>query len=296
MMPNNVAQLGTEHRRANYEIVEPLGEGGSGVVYKARDLASNRWVALKFLREHLRCDPIARACLADEARIGLGLAHPNLCTTYDTQIADAGDLVIVMKYYGGPTLKRRLQRGPLPIEEAIALAAQIADGLAYLHRRGIAHGDIKPSNVIVTGGKATVVDFGLASMRQSGRRSAWQSARVLGTAPYMAPEQTRGHRADARTDMWALGVVLYEMLAGRTPFSGSYAEAIAYAIRHDTPPPLSRLRIGVPAALERVVQKLLEKNPNRRSISAAAVAFELRALTTDNMSIHSPCSDSEAAA
>jgi serine/threonine-protein kinase len=280
MMYNNVAPARAERsHRQKYEIVETLGAGASGVVYKARDLESNRWVALKLLAPHLRCDPIARACLANEARIGSTLEHPNLCTVYDLQTTEAGDLVVVMPYYDGTTLKRRLQRGALPICEAMTLAAQIADGLAYLHERSIAHGDLKPSNVIVTGGEIRILDFGLARFLKT-RRGFCRAATVPGTAAYMAPEQTRGRYADPRTDMWALGVMLFEMLTGRAPFSGPYAEAVAYAIRHQAPPPMSHFRIAIPASLERVVQTLLEKNRNRRSGCAAAVSSELRTLTS----------------
>jgi len=280
MMCNNVAPARAERsHRQKYEIVERLGAGGSGVVYKARDLEWNRWVALKLLAPHLRCDPIARACLANEARIGSTLEHPNLCTVYDLQTTAEGDLVVVMPYYEGTTLKRRLQRGALPICEAMTLAAQIADGLAYLHERSIAHGDLKPSNVIVTRGEIRILDFGLARFLKT-RRGVCRAATMPGTAAYMAPEQTRGRHADARTDMWALGVILFEMLTGRAPFSGPYAEAIAYAIRHHAPPPMSHFRIAIPASLERVVQNLLEKNRNRRSACAAVLASELRTLTT----------------
>jgi serine/threonine-protein kinase len=258
-----------------------IGNGGLGVVFKAWDLQSSEWVALKFLSDRLRGDPNAELCLAAEATITSAFRHPNVCGSFGFASTNDGRPFIVMQYCEGTTLKRVLEAGPLAVGDAVAIAAQIADGVAYLHRRKVVHSDIKPANIMVMPDGVKLIDFGLSTAPVSKRRALPGSA-TPGTPAYMAPEQSRGLAPDTRSDMWALGVVLFEMLTGQTPFKGSYSEAIWYSVRHDPVPTLRvpGTHIPIPTALVRLVRQLLDKNPEKRYADACSLARELRRLKT----------------
>jgi serine/threonine-protein kinase len=259
-----------------YRLVAEIGRGGMGVVYRAEDTRLGRAVALKFLPAALGTDREARDRLVAEARAASALDHPNVCTVHDIGETEGGQLYLVLAHYEGETLKERLGAGPLSAEEAARVARGVAAGLAAAHRRGVVHRDVKPSNVLLAregaDGASTVklLDFGIA--RRAGS-DLTRTGAALGTAAYMAPEQTRGERVDARADVWALGVVLYEMLAGRRPFAGPEA-ALVHAIRHDTPPPLPQ---DTPPGLARIVAKALAKDPAERYRDAVALLADLEA-------------------
>ncbi|MDX1419568.1 MAG: protein kinase [Rubricoccaceae bacterium] len=260
-----------------YEILERLGSGGMGVVYKARDPALDRLVALKFLPSHLTADPSARARLQREARAASALDHPHIATIYEIGEASDGRLFIAMAYYDGETVQERLKRGPLPIPDAADLTGQVARGLAAAHSRDIVHRDVKPANLIVTSrGIAKIVDFGVAKV--AGSELTGEGV-LLGTVAYMSPEQTRGRAVDHRTDLWSLGVVLYEMLTGERPFRGPTAELVVTGIRNDEPPALTQRRPEVPRALALVTARCLAKDPDARYPSAEHLLLDLRADT-----------------
>jgi tetratricopeptide (TPR) repeat protein len=259
-----------------YEIVRKIGGGGMGVVYAARDTKLGRLVALKFLPPQWSHDEGAKQRFMREAQAASATDHRNICTIHDIGSTDDGRLFIVMAHYDGQTLKQKLEAGPLEIETAIEIAAQVAEGLAKAHSQGVVHRDIKPGNLMVTEEAVKILDFGLAKFATALQLTIEGS--TLGTAAYMSPEQVRGEETDARSDLWSLGVVLYEMLAGRVPFHGAYAEAVAYAIRNETPASLRSLRPEVPAALEQLVFRTLHKEPAVRYQSARDLARALRML------------------
>ncbi len=247
---------------SHYRITEKLGEGGMGVVYKAEDTQLKRFVALKFLPANLTQEEDANERFIREARAASALDHPNICTIHAIEQTDKAETFICMAYYDGETLNDKIRRRPLPIEEVIDIANQIANGLARAHEAGIIHRDIKPGNIIVTNrGEVKILDFGLAKLVG---QTFTKSGSTLGTVAYMSPEQVHGGTVDERTDIWALGVVLYELLTGEFPFKGEYEPAIQYAILHLEPEPITGLRTGVPMELDRVVSKALAKNPNER--------------------------------
>ncbi len=247
-----------------YRIVERIGRGGMGTVYLARDPALDRLVALKLLPHHLGADSVATRRFVDEARAASALDHPHIATVYEIGEADDGRLFIAMAYCEGGTLRQRLADGPLPVDAAVEIARQVVEGLAAAHDRGIVHRDIKPENLVFgPQGAVRIVDFGVAKIAEGGLTRTGAS---LGTVAYMSPEQTRGGPVDHRTDVWSLGVVLYEMLTGRRPFGGERNEAVIFGIRNDVP---SALGGSVPAPLAAIVQRCLEKDPERRYASAA---------------------------
>jgi tetratricopeptide (TPR) repeat protein len=258
----------------HYEIVSRLGGGGMGVVYKAHDRKLGRDVALKFLPQQWSHDEGAKQRFIREAQAASATHHPNICIVHDIDTADDGQLFIVMGYCNGPTLKQRLESGPLPIDEALDIATQVADGLAKAHGSGVVHRDIKPGNVILTEDGVRIVDFGLATFVDALQLTVQGS--TIGTAAYMSPEQVRGEQADARADVWALGVVLYEMLTGHVPFRGAYAEAIGYAIRHDDPRPIRAERLEVPEDVEQLVFRALHKDAAVRFATAREMGRALR--------------------
>ena len=258
-----------------YAIRAELGHGGMGVVYTAHDPRLDRQVAIKVLPPDLTRDAIAKQRFLQEAKAASALDHPNICTIYEINETDDGQLYLVMAYYEGETLKQRIERGPLALDEAVDIATQVGRGLAEAHGAGIVHRDIKPANLLIAkGGVVKILDFGLAKLMDSG--SITGSAATLGTVAYMSPEQARGEEVDHRTDLWSLGVVLYEMVAGRPPFQRERGDAVVHAILRDTPTALTGLRTGVPMDLERVVTRALSKQADDRSQTVADLLSELR--------------------
>jgi TOMM system kinase/cyclase fusion protein len=258
-----------------YQVLVKIGGGGMGLVYKARDTRLGRTVALKFLPPEWSHDDTAKQRIVREAQAASATDHPNICTIHDIASTPDGRLFIVMAYYQGQTLKQRLASGRLPIEQAIDIARQVATGLAHAHAQGIVHRDIKPGNLILGEHAVKIVDFGLAKVADSLQLTT--AGAVLGTVAYMSPEQVRGDDVDARTDVWATGVVLYEMLAGQQPFRGGYAEAIGHAIKNDVPRPLRDLRPDVPEEIEQIVFRALHKDPAVRFSSGRELAQALQA-------------------
>ena len=247
---------------SHYRITEPLGQGGMGVVYKALDLRLDRPVALKFLPPDLTRDPEAKQRFIHEAKAASALQDPNVCVVHDIDETPDGRLFIVMEYLGGETLKTKIERGPMPVEEAADVARQVAHGLASAHAHGIVHRDVKPGNILVTpGGAVKIVDFGLAKL--AGGSTVTRTGSTVGTTAYMSPEQARGEAADHRTDIWSFGVVLYEMLSGVRPFKGEYPMVAIYSILNQPPAPLTGLSEQA-AALGEVAMRCLEKDPAAR--------------------------------
>src|SRR5262249_38208312 len=259
----------------HYRIDSKLGEGGMGVVYRAQDLRLDRPVALKFLPPQF-ADEEHKKRFTHEAKAASALAHPNICPIYEIGECNDGQLFIATAYYEGETVGPKTGRGRLRVKEAAGSAWQIAQGLTKAHGSGLIHRDIKPANVSVTAdGIAKIVDFGLA--KASGATELTRTGATLGTAAYMSPEQARGEPIDARTDVWALGVMLYEMLAGQRPFRGSHLPAIVYAIVNEKLKPVREARPDLPEELDRVVSRALQKNCGARYQAASEMAAELEA-------------------
>lgn len=266
---------------SHYRILHKLGAGGMGEVYLAEDTQLGRNVAIKLLPPETVSDERARKRLVREARAVATLDHPNICSIYEVGEAD-GRSFIAMQYLEGETLDLRIKRKPVELKEFLTIASQIADALTEAHTHGIIHRDIKPSNVIITSrGQAKVMDFGLAKViQQSGREDTEAETKTLltaldaipGTLPYMSPEQLRGEQVSVCSDIWALGVVLYEMLTGQLPFSGSTAFTLSSAILRESPAPLAA---RVPARLRRVIQRCLAKEPSERYQHASEVRAAL---------------------
>jgi eukaryotic-like serine/threonine-protein kinase len=256
---------------AHYRIDEKLGEGGMGAVYRALDTKLGRSVALKFIRGAVDISESSRRALVDEARAASALDHPNIGTIFGIEDTPDGLRFIVMAYYEGETLARKLRRGPLPCKEAASIGLQIASGLAEAHRHNIIHRDIKPSNIILTGRLVKIVDFGIARAVQS--ESSTLSAGMPGTAAYMSPEQAQGKFLDRRTDLWSLGTVLYEMISGRRAFTGDSVPSLLFAIVHDAPPPLEQ---EIPGEFREIVSRALAKQVEHRYQSAEEMIQDLR--------------------
>ena len=262
---------------SHYRIESRLGGGGMGVVYKAQDLRLDRYVALKFLPPATDDDEERLKRLIVEARATSTLDHPNICTVHQIDQTDDGHWFIVMAYYNGETLKKRIERGTMQVAEVLDLGAQITRGLVKAHKEGIVHRDLKPANVMVTKeGVIKIVDFGLAQLVAQTKLTA--PGTRLGTPAYMSPEQAQGQTVDHRTDIWSLGVVLYEMLAGRSPFKGEYELAVIYSIVNEEPPSLATVRPDAPTALVRLVEKALSKDPKDRYQQVEDLSRELEAL------------------
>ena len=247
----------------HYRILEHLGGGGMGVVYKAQDLKLDRPVALKFLPPALTRDPEAKERFIHEAKAASSLQHNNICTVHDIDQTDDGQVFIVMDLYDGETLEKQIERGALPIDQAVEIALHVAAGLSRSHEAGIIHRDIKPANIMVTKrGEVKIVDFGLAKL--AGRTLLTQSGTTLGTVAYMSPEQANSNAVDKRTDIWSLGVVLYEMLTGTRPFESNYEQALVYSILNQEPRPVRVLRPEVPEAIEKICRRAMAKDPEHR--------------------------------
>lgn len=259
---------------AHYRIIEKLGAGGMGVVYKAEDTKLGREVALKFPppRSTQSAEEFQR--LIHEARAAASLDHQNICTIHEIGEAD-GQPYIAMSYVEGKTLRDYLANGPLDVVELMKIATQVADGLSVAHEKGITHRDIKPENIMInTRGQVKIMDFGLAkSSRQTTKIT--QEGSTPGTAAYMAPEQAKGEGVDARSDLWSLGVVLYEALTGKLPFQGSHPAAMMYAVLHEPHPSMASHRSNIPADLTSLIDRLLRKDPVQRPVGTKAVAAEL---------------------
>ncbi len=262
---------------SHFRVLELLGSGGMGVVYSAEDTHLNRPVALKLPFPQFQLDPSAKARFLNEARSAGALDHPSLCSIYEVGETADGMPFLAMALYRGETLKARLTGEPrLTIAAALEIARQIVAGLAAAHRAGVVHRDLKPGNVmLLPEGGVKILDFGLAKVRD---QNVTGSGRLLGTAAYMAPEQIRGSAVDGRADLWALGVLMYEMLTGRQPFRGEHEISVAHAILHTQPEPPSQLRSDIPAAVEDVVLTLLSKDPGRRYADADALAADIAAI------------------
>jgi eukaryotic-like serine/threonine-protein kinase len=257
---------------ADFEILDELGAGGMGVVYRAMDKRLGRTVALKFLLPIANLDAESRARFLREARAASALDHPNVGTIHGILDGPEGEPCIVMAYYEGETLSRRIKRGPLPAPQAVRIALQIADGLAAAHDKGIVHRDIKPSNVMIgSSGLVKVLDFGLAKVADV-EQTLTKPDTIVGTAQYMAPEQVRGDVVDHRVDIWATGAILYEMLTGEPPFYAPDTYAMLYAVVEKATPSLG----DVDPAVERVVMKALAKKPEQRYATMRDFADDLR--------------------
>ena len=280
--------LGPGVRLGPYEIQAAIGAGGMGEVYKATDTRLDRIVAIKVLPEHVASDPDLKQRFEREAKTLAALSHPHICPVFDVGSQNGIDF-LVMEYLEGQTLEQRLKKGALPLDQALHIGIQIADALAAAHRTGIIHRDLKPGNIMLAKSGARLLDFGLAkvvaptvvsslSMLPTTLPNLTAEGTILGTLQYMAPEQLEGHEADARTDIFAFGGVLYEMVTGKRAFEGKSQASLIGAILHDTPPQISSVQSAAPTHLGVNVARCLAKDPDDRWQSAADLVFALKTL------------------
>src|SRR6266404_4823458 len=273
-------------RLGPYEIISSIGAGGMGEVYRAKDTRLDRMVAVKVLPEHLSSNPQLRERFEREARAISSLSHPHICALYDVGQQN-GIEYLVMEYLEGETLAARLKKGLLPTEQVLQYAIQITDALDTAHKHAVVHRDLKPGNIMLTKTGAKLLDFGLAKVRAAEAAAGMTAlptqttpltgeGTILGTLQYMAPEQLEGAEADARTDIFALGAVIYEMATGRKAFAGKSQASLISAIMSAEPPAISTLQPLAPAALDHVVRTCLEKEPDARWQTAHDVVLELR--------------------
>ena len=253
-----------------------------GEVWKAEDTQLRRTVALKFLAPESVGEPEVKDRLIREAQAVASLDHPNICAVHGIH-DEQGKTFIAMAYIDGPSLDEKIQERPLPLDEALTIAGEIADGLREAHENGVVHRDIKPQNILLTAkGQVKLMDFGLAAL--SGRSRLTKAGTTLGTPTYMSPEQIEGRDTDHRADIWALGCVLYEMLTQRAPFAADYEQAIAYGIINETPEPVTAIRSGLPIDVDRIISKALAKDPDERYQHAADLTVDLKALAKESRS------------
>jgi serine/threonine protein kinase len=264
------------HTISHYKILDTLGEGGMAIVYKAEDTKLKRTVALKFLSRKALGSEQARKRLFREAQAAGTLDHPNICTVHDIEEQE-GQTYIVMTYVDGESLQQRIESGPLSLQDSSDIGIQIGQGLQAAHEMGIVHRDVKSGNVLITRkGVVKICDFGLALLADMSRLTPVGTA--LGTVSYMSPEQALSKKVDHRTDIWSLGVVLYEMLAGHRPFRGDNAQSVMRGILKQHPPPVSGLRPQAPADLDRVLAKALAKHAEERYQHVDDLLVDLRVL------------------
>jgi serine/threonine protein kinase len=278
--------ISSGNRLGPYEILSPIGAGGMGEVYKARDTRLNRDVAIKVLLHEVSNRPDLQARFEREAQTIASLNHPHICTIHDVGRHD-NTHYLVMEYLEGETLADRIARGALPLDQVLKYAIEIADALDKAHRRGVTHRDLKPSNIMLTKSGTKLLDFGLAKLRQDAQPANALSAlptnaavtadgAILGTVQYMAPEQLEGEEADARTDIFAFGTVIYEMATGKKTFEGKSQAGLIAAILDREPPVISSLQPAAPAQLDHLVKRCLAKEPDDRWQSVTDLGYELK--------------------
>jgi serine/threonine protein kinase len=268
---------------SHYRILEKLGEGGMGVVYKAQDTKLDRMVALKFLPKHLLCDEEAKTRFVHEAKAASVLNHSNITTIHEIDEVE-GECFICMEYIEGKSIKEVIKEKGFSIEEILKIAIQVCEGLAAAHEKGIVHRDIKSDNIMLTPrGQVKIMDFGLAKLK--GATKLTTTGTTLGTLQYMSPEQAQGKEADHRSDIFSFGVVLYEMITGQLPFQGEHEAAIIYSIINETPEPLARYKANVPEGLQRLVEKAMEKNTEMRYQHVDDMLIDLRRLKRDTSEV-----------
>ncbi|MEQ1834089.1 MAG: serine/threonine-protein kinase, partial [Candidatus Eisenbacteria bacterium] len=278
-------------RLSHYRLVEKLGEGGNGVVWKAHDEHLERDVAVKVLLPGVLGDSATRQRFRREAMVLAKLAHPGVATVFDFDAQDGTDF-LVMEFVPGGTLESRLGHGALPIPDLLTLGIELADALDVAHTQGFLHRDLKPANIVLTAsGSAKILDFGLAGLLVGDATSMGltRTGMIMGSLPYMSPEQLLGEAGDARTDVYALGVLFYEAATGRRPFLKDRAEALMFEILNSAPPPAGALRRDLPPELERLIAGCMHKDRSARPASARAVAEALRGVAK-----HGPTTEPEA--
>src|SRR6266481_3458684 len=271
-----------------YEITGPLGSGGMGEVYRARDTRLERTVAIKILPAQFSSEPVRKQRFEREAKTIASMNHPHICTLHDIGHQDGIDF-LVMEYLEGETLAQRLPKGPLPLDQVLQYAIEIADALDKAHRKGVTHRDLKPGNIMLTKSGTKLLDFGLAKLTQevtpaniplselpTANDPLTAQGTILGTLQYMAPEQVEGKEVDARTDIFAFGAVVYEMATGKRAFEGKTQASLIAKILETDPPPISSLQPMTPPSLDRVVKKCLAKEPEKRWQAASDVCDELK--------------------
>src|ERR1700674_1912980 len=270
-----------------YEITAPLGAGGMGEVYRARDTRLERTVAIKILLEHFSADPVRKQRFEREAKTISSLNHPHICVLYDVGHQDGIDY-LVMECVEGETLAKRLEKGPLPLDQVVKFGGQIADALDKAHRSGVVHRDLKPGNIMLTSSGAKLLDFGLAkpavpltsgatlTAAATQTTPVTQEGTILGTFQYMSPEQIEGKELDGRSDIFSLGAVLYEMLTGQRAFQGKSQLSVASAILEKEPAPISTVKPMTPPSLDHAMRRCLAKDPEERWQTARDIAIELK--------------------
>jgi len=265
---------------SHYKILKKLGEGGMGEVYLAEDTELHRKVALKFLSPHLVSDADFKTRFKREAQAAAALNHPNIITIHEVAEYE-GRSFIAMEYVEGGSLRKLLAENELPVGKVIDLAMQICEGLSKAHEAGIVHRDMKSENILVNNdGRVKILDFGLAKLKATATKLTKTDA-TLGTLHYMSPEQARGEEVDQRSDLFSVGVILYELLARQFPFKGEYEMAILYSLMNEEPEPLARYKAGIPEGLQRIVDKTLKKDRSLRYQSAAEMLADLKGLQKD---------------